>query len=52
MSPYEFWPLDGDPTPEEINQDQQARLELEMENAREARDRILKKHKAKMNGGL
>jgi len=45
MSVYEFWPLDGDPTSEEITQDQNERLEREMEAAAEARARILKKFK-------
>ena len=45
MSPYEFWPLDGDPTPEEINEEQKERLEKEMEQATAARERILNKFK-------
>lgn len=51
MTVYEFWPLDGDPTPEEIKEDQQERLEREMEAAAEARKRILKKFKQR-NGGI
>jgi hypothetical protein len=51
MSPYEFWPLEGDPTPEEINEEQQERLEKEMKAAAEARERIIKKFKQR-NGGL
>lgn len=51
MTVFEFWPLEGDPTPEEINEDQQERLKREMEVAAEARKRILKKFKQR-NGGL
>jgi hypothetical protein len=51
MSPYEFWPMDGDPTAEEINQEQQERLEKESEAAAAARERILTKFKQR-NGGL
>jgi hypothetical protein len=51
MSPYEFWPMDGDPTPEEITQEQQERLEKESEAAAAARERILTKFKQR-NGGL
>lgn len=52
MTAYDFWPLDGDPTAEEIQKEQQERLEREMENAREFRERILKKHRAKKNAGI
>lgn len=45
MTVYEFWPLDGDPTPDEINEEQQERLEKEMQAAAEARERIIKKFK-------
>lgn len=51
MSPYEFWPLEGDPTPEEINEEQQERLERESKEAAIARERILNKFK-KRNGGV
>jgi hypothetical protein len=52
MTAYDFWPLDGDPTPEEIQKEQQERLERETENAREFRERILNKHRAKKNAGI
>jgi hypothetical protein len=51
MTVYEFWPLDGDPTRDEINEEQQERLEREMQAASEARKRILKKYKER-NGGI
>lgn len=51
MSVTEFWPLDGDPTPEEINKEQQERLERETQEAAIARERILKKFKHR-NGGF
>lgn len=51
MSPYEFWPLDGDPTAEEITQEQQERLEKESQEAAIARERILKKFKQR-NAGI
>jgi hypothetical protein len=50
-SPYEFWPLDGDPTPEEINKEQQERFEKEAEEAQITRERILTKFKQR-NAGL
>lgn len=51
MTVYEFWPMDGDPTPDEITQDQQERLEREMEAAAEARKRIIQKFKQR-NAGI
>lgn len=51
MTVYEFWPLEGDPTPEEINEEQKERLEKEMQAAAETRERILKKYKQR-NGGV
>ena len=51
MTAYDFWPLDGDPTPDEMQEEQRERLEKEMENAKENRDRILKKFKQR-NAGL
>jgi len=51
MSAYEFWPLEGDPTPDEIKQEQQERLERESVEAQAARERILKKFKQR-NAGL
>ena len=51
MTVYDFWPFDGDPTAEEITQEQQDRLEKEMEAAAKSRERILKKFKQR-NGGL
>lgn len=45
MTVYEFWPMDGDPTPAEISEEQQQRFEREMQAAAEARERILKKFK-------
>lgn len=51
MTVYEFWPLDGDPTPDEISEEQQERLEREMKAAAEARERIIKKFKER-NGRI
>ena len=51
MNAYEFWPLDGDPTPDEINEEQQERLEKESQEAAIARERILTKFKQR-NGGI
>lgn len=51
LTVFDFWPMDGDPTPEEKRQQDQERLEKEMEAAAEARERILKKFKQR-NGGL
>jgi hypothetical protein len=51
MTAYEFWPLDGDPTPEEMAQEQQERLQKESKEAAIARERILKKFKQR-NGGI
>jgi hypothetical protein len=51
MTVYEFWPLDGDPTPEEMAQEQQERLEKESKEAAIARERILTKFKQR-NGGI
>ncbi len=48
---YDFWPMDEDPTPEEKQQMDNERLEKEMQEAAEARERILKKYKQR-NGGL
>lgn len=45
MTVYEFWPLDGDPTEEEITQEQKERLERETQEAQVTRDRILTKFK-------
>lgn len=50
MTAYEFMPLDGDPTPEEMRQQEQERLVRETEAAKKRRDEILAKHKHKLNG--
>lgn len=42
MSIYEFMPLNGDPTPEQIAQIQQENLEKEMIQARAIKDEIMK----------
>lgn len=52
MTAYEFMPMEGDPTPQEIRQEQQERLERETEAAKIRRDEILGKHKLKLNGGV
>lgn len=52
MTAYEFMPMEGDPTQEEIRQEQQERLEQETEAAKKRRDEILGKHKRKLNGGV
>lgn len=51
MSVYEFMPLEGDPTAEEMEQQEKERLEKEMAEAMKARERILSKFKQR-NGGL
>jgi hypothetical protein len=51
MTVYEFWPLDGDPTPEEMAQEQRERLEKESKEAAISRERILTKFKQR-NGGI
>lgn len=45
MTVYEFMPFESDPTPEEIKQQEQERLERETEAAKKKRDEVLKKHK-------
>lgn len=49
MSIYEFMPLAGDPTPEQIARIQQENLEKEMAEARIIKDEIMK---AVRNGGV
>ena len=51
MTVYDFWPLEGDPTAEEINEGHKERLEKETEEAMKARERILTKFKQR-NGGI
>lgn len=51
MTVFEFWPLDGDPTPEQIKEDQQERLERASDEAAATRERILKRFKQR-NGGI
>jgi hypothetical protein len=49
MTAYEFMPLEGDPTPEEIREHERERLEKEMQAAQERRQQILLDFK-KRNG--
>lgn len=49
MSIYEFMPLQGDPTPEQIQRIQQEDFEKEMAKARVMKDEIMK---AVRNGGV
>jgi hypothetical protein len=51
MTAYEFWPLECDPTPEEMRQQEQERLDKEMKNAQERREQILSDFK-KRNGRI
>lgn len=41
MTAYEFMPLEGDPTPEEIREQENERVEKEMQEAQERRQQIL-----------
>lgn len=51
MTAYEFWPLECDPTPEEIKQQEDERLVKEMDNAQAQRLKILSDFK-KRNGRI
>lgn len=52
MTMYEFMPLDGDPTPEEILKIQQENFEKEMIQARKMKDEIMGKFNNINNGGV
>jgi hypothetical protein len=51
MTAYEFWPLEDDPTPDEIREQENERLQKEMENAQAQREKIISDFK-KRNGRI
>jgi hypothetical protein len=51
MTAYEFWPLEDDPTPDEIREQENERLQKEMESAQAQREKIISDFK-KRNGRI